>query len=282
MAEIQDVSDTALWVASYRARESARPRAIIQDPYAARLAGERGAQLASSLKRSQIMSWVMAIRTVAIDRLIEDALSLGVDTIINLGAGLDARPYRMRLPSSLRWVEIDFPHMISYKTEVLKSDKPVCQLERIPLDLSSVDERAKILSQIGSRAQCALVLTEGVLPYLSNDAVAALARALHDVPTFRFWIQDYIEGGLGRRVSRSWIKKLKAAPFLFHVEDWFGFFRDRGWTERKRILAIEESKRLKRYPPFMFPASLLFLFMSPSKRKKLANMSGYALLERIP
>lgn len=60
------------------------------------------------------MSWVLTIRTVAIDRLIVMAIENGVDTVINLGAGLDTRPYRMKLPSLLRWIEVDFPHMIDY------------------------------------------------------------------------------------------------------------------------------------------------------------------------
>src|SRR5438094_820564 len=45
---IRDVSDTALWVAIYRAQESERKDALFNDPYARRLAGERagGAVLA--------------------------------------------------------------------------------------------------------------------------------------------------------------------------------------------------------------------------------------------
>ena len=39
---IRNVSDTALWVAIYRAMESERPDAIFRDPYARRLGGERG------------------------------------------------------------------------------------------------------------------------------------------------------------------------------------------------------------------------------------------------
>jgi O-methyltransferase involved in polyketide biosynthesis len=47
------------------------------------------------------------IRTVIIDDRIKLAIGEGVDTILNLGAGLDTRPYRMDLPKTLRWVEFD-------------------------------------------------------------------------------------------------------------------------------------------------------------------------------
>jgi O-methyltransferase involved in polyketide biosynthesis len=39
---IADVSDTALWIAAYRARETERAGALFHDPLAGRLAGDRG------------------------------------------------------------------------------------------------------------------------------------------------------------------------------------------------------------------------------------------------
>jgi O-methyltransferase involved in polyketide biosynthesis len=42
---IGNVSDTARWVAVYRAMETARPDAIFRDPFAERLAGERGLEI---------------------------------------------------------------------------------------------------------------------------------------------------------------------------------------------------------------------------------------------
>jgi O-methyltransferase involved in polyketide biosynthesis len=42
MALIRNVSDTARWVAMYRAQESARPDALFHDPWAERLGGDRG------------------------------------------------------------------------------------------------------------------------------------------------------------------------------------------------------------------------------------------------
>ena len=45
---IRNVSDTAIWVAMYRAIESERPDALFNDPYARRLSGERGERIAST------------------------------------------------------------------------------------------------------------------------------------------------------------------------------------------------------------------------------------------
>ena len=52
------------------------------------------------------------------------ALREGVDTIVNLGAGLDTRPYRMSLPASLHWIEADYAHLIEYKEAALPVNYP--------------------------------------------------------------------------------------------------------------------------------------------------------------
>ncbi|MES1195491.1 MAG: class I SAM-dependent methyltransferase, partial [Steroidobacter sp.] len=118
--QIRDVSDTALWVAAYRAKESARPDAKFHDPLASVLVGERGRVIAESMPGSGMMQWVMVLRTLAIDRLITHAINTDADMVVNLGAGLDTRPYRLELPTTLHWIEIDFPNIIELKNERLK------------------------------------------------------------------------------------------------------------------------------------------------------------------
>ncbi len=48
---IEHISDTARWVAVYRAMETARPDAIFRDPHARQLAGERGDHIVDTMKR---------------------------------------------------------------------------------------------------------------------------------------------------------------------------------------------------------------------------------------
>lgn len=133
---IESISDTARWVAIYRAMESERRGALFNDPYARRLGGRRGEEIAARLPESKTAALSVIVRTQLLDELITNVVSeAGVDTVINLAAGLDARPYRMALPSSLRWFEVDLPEMISYKSQQLADAKPRCQLERIAADL---------------------------------------------------------------------------------------------------------------------------------------------------
>ena len=101
---IRDISDTARWVAVYRARESERPDAVFNDPFARELAGERGEEIARAIPFGDQNAWAFIARTYAFDRFVEQAVAGGADLVINLAAGLDARPYRMALPASLRWI----------------------------------------------------------------------------------------------------------------------------------------------------------------------------------
>ena len=138
---IRNISDTARWVATYRARETDRPDALFRDPFARRLAGERGEQIAAAMPNVAGTDWPFVMRTALFDRFIAGEVERGVDTVLNLAAGLDARPYRMALPASLTWIEVDLPDLLAYKSEVLAADRPVCRLERVPLNLSDVAAR---------------------------------------------------------------------------------------------------------------------------------------------
>jgi len=189
---INHVADTAFWVATYRANESARPDALFHDPLAARLADGRGRGIAAGIADGHEVAWVVVIRTCIIDDFIREAVAGGCDTILNLGAGLDTRPYRLELPPSLRWIEVDFPATIDFKNERLRDEKPRCQLERRAVDLGDAVARRALLDDVNARSQKVFVLTEGVVGYLTNDAVAALASDLAAQPRIAYWLVEYV------------------------------------------------------------------------------------------
>lgn len=60
---IKDVSDTALWVATYRAKESTHPKAIFKDPYIGLLITDEGEEIAQQSSDSKYVSWTVVIRT---------------------------------------------------------------------------------------------------------------------------------------------------------------------------------------------------------------------------
>src|SRR5436189_1258937 len=165
-SRIRKISDTARWVAVYRARETERTDAVFRDPFARRLAGEHGEQIAASISFAEKNSWPFVARTWLTDQVISNQIKSGTDMVINLAAGLDARPYRMNLPGSLQWIEVDLPEILAHKEGVLRNETPVCQVERVRLNLSDVRARRDLFSELGRRTNRALVVTEGLLVYL--------------------------------------------------------------------------------------------------------------------
>ena len=85
---VRDISDTALWAAVFRGRENDRPDALFRDPYAARLAGERGARIAQEVKFGTRHTWSWIARTYVADQMIGDEIAEGTDMVVNLAAGL--------------------------------------------------------------------------------------------------------------------------------------------------------------------------------------------------
>jgi len=282
---IRQVSDTAFMAAAYRALETDRPNALFRDPLAAKLSGSRGKKILDSLpKQAFIGGWTVVIRTRVIDDFIQDAIAKGVDTVLNLGAGLDTRPYRMELPTVLRWIEVDYPHVIDMKEDCLSDESPGCQLQRVKLDLVDDDARRSFLDEVATESKKILVLTEGVIPYLSEAAVATLASDLRSKESIKYWIADYFSPTSYEYRRKSGMSRaMKNTPFLFEPKDYFGLFADIGWKPKQtRYLAIE-AERLHRPPPFPLLMRLVMrvlgLLVSPKRRLEMKRYTGMVLFE---
>jgi len=282
---IQNVPDTAFMAAAYRAIESERPDALFRDPLADKLAGERGMAIIASLPPQAMMGgWTVIIRTCIIDELIQQAIAEGVDTILNLGAGLDTRPYRMTLPETLRWIEVDHPAIIEWKRTQLAQEEPRCQLERIALDLADAQARRQLLDEVANRSGKVLVLTEAVTPYLPEEAVAALGADLRARAAMKYWIVDYFSPASYEYRRRSGMSRaMKNAPFLFEPKDYFGFFAAAGWQPKEIKYFAEEAQRLRRPAPFPWHVrlitSVLGILMPPEKRRAMRRYAGFVLFE---
>jgi methyltransferase (TIGR00027 family) len=282
-APLTHVSDTARWVAMYRALETDRPDALFRDPYARRLAGAQGEEILRHLPRARQFAWPMIVRTAVMDEIILRLTGPGgVDTVLNLAAGLDARPFRLALPGALRWVEADFPDMIDYKEEALAGERPACALERRRIDLTDDAARRAFLAEVGAAARQVLVVTEGLLIYLTREQVAALTRDLAAQPSFRHWLADLASPRLLKLLERTWSKPLAAAgaPFQFAPPEGTKFFQPLGWREVEWRSMWTEALRLKRTMPLMWLWKVLDRFSSPARREEGRRMSGVVLMER--
>jgi methyltransferase (TIGR00027 family) len=279
---LRHVSDTAAWVAMYRAMESERPDALFHDPFARRLAGARGEAIIASLPKARSMAWPMIVRTAVMDEIIVRVVRQGVRAVINLAAGLDVRAYRLDLPPSLRWLDADLSDMIAYRKEHLAGVAPRCRHEDIAVDLRQESARAGLLSRVSSEEGPVLVITEGLLVYLTTEDVAGLARQLHGVPGVQWWLIDLGSPLLLKMLARSWQPSLQAAnaPMQFAPEENTAFFEPFGWREAEYRGIWDESRRLKRTVPLAGLWTFLGRFRSKATRQAFKRMSGVVLLER--
>lgn len=281
---IRNVSDTAFSIAHYRALETERADALFHDPLAGLFAGDRGNKIATAMPMPFMVRQIVVIRTVIIDDYVRFGIGQGVDTILNLGAGFDTRPYRMDLPESLVWIEADYPHVIEFKEKRLSGEKTRCRVERWKLDLANLSERRKVLASIDARATKMLVLTEGVVSYLSVEEVGSLADDLRNLGHARYWIVEYFSPeAIKYRRRRSVGRRMQNAPFKFTPKDCLGFFGEHGWHPKEIRYLPEEAERLHR--PIQLPVflkamvTIRTLFASDEKRAGFKRFQGYLMLE---
>lgn len=230
--QITHVSDTALMVAACRALETEEPDAFARDPFAARLAGERGFAILNGLPWSKILCFGMAIRTRFLDELLATALANSVTAVLSVGCGLDTRPWRLPLPAHLRWIEVDFPDVLDYKHGLLAGEKAHCRVERISVDLNDAAQREVMYSTIATDR--ALIITEGVLMYLPAATVDALASETARLPGFAHWISDITTSAFNHALrgggqSTSGFDHVRA-PDALEGEQILSVLQTNGWT----------------------------------------------------
>jgi methyltransferase (TIGR00027 family) len=268
---IRNISDTARWVATYRAQEAERPDALFRDPFARRLAGERGELIRQQISTTMDLGWVMVTRTHIFDRVIAGRVAAGVEAVTNLAAGLDARPYRMELPPELRWVEIDLPELLAYKEGALAGEAPKCRLERVALDLSDGVARRDAFARIGK----GLAISEGLLVYLADEEVAQLGRDLA-AAGFEYWAADFASPPLLRMLQSTIGRHTAAAgaPMRFAPPEGVKWFEPLGWKPVSVETLFDTAVALGRIPPEVLAAP------PPPPQPDGAFWSGVVLFEQ--
>lgn len=251
---VRNVSDTARWVAAYRAEETKRADALFRDPLAERLAGQRGPAIAQ--RASLHGRWVLITRTCVIDEYVNAAVKDGCDRVLNLAAGFDTRPYRLDLPAELEWVEADLPELVSEKNQLLAGETPRCRLDREAVDLSDPAALDDFLSRRLAGAKKPTVISEGLVIYLDESVVIALSSALrrHGVQN---WILDFNSPRVNAAMNASMRHLLGNAQFKFAPANGIAYFENLGWALRELRPLFHEGARLKRLPLLMRPFALI-------------------------
>ncbi|MFN7995706.1 MAG: SAM-dependent methyltransferase [Bryobacteraceae bacterium] len=232
-AEITHVSDTALMVAACRAIETGLEDAFVRDPFAVRLAGDRGHAILQAMPHSAVLRFGLAVRTRFVDELLLEALAAyPIATVLSVGCGLDTRPWRLPLAPVLRWIEIDFPAILDYKERLMSGETPHCRRERLSLDLNDAAQRPLLYEAAGPAS--ALMITEGLLLYLPAGTVEALAAETSNRCGVAYWISDIattaFHAAVGGGTDAMQSVRHVQAPDCLPGEHILEAIRRHGWT----------------------------------------------------
>ena len=134
------------------------------DPLARQMAGDLGESIVRELPHGGSMAWAVVVRTAVMDEILLDQVAQGVTQVLNLGAGLDTRAFRLALPSSLSWFGVDLPRMVTHRQACLKGLKPHCRHAHIAADVTRPLPKPDRRRLLGDLAHQRRILRAGALP----------------------------------------------------------------------------------------------------------------------
>jgi methyltransferase (TIGR00027 family) len=178
---LASVGATAVTVAVCRAAEGRRPQPWFVDPIAEHV--ERIAETAPEQKVGPGLVFWLAVRTRFLDELLADATSNGIDQIVLLGAGLDARAFRLDWPAGTRLFEVDRASVIALKDRLVDELRlqPRCDRRTVVADLGEPDWLDALAAQGWQSERSTCWIAEGLFVYLDDAGRDALLRELASV-----------------------------------------------------------------------------------------------------
>jgi len=231
---VDPVTMTAHWMAAERARESARPDRLVDDPLAHVLAGPEGVDLMARMEAGLPANPTIPIRT----RFFDDALTrlLGersIGQVVLLAAGLDTRADRLDLPVVF---EIDRPALLDVKDARLAAAGARLRCRRITVGADLTGPWAEDLVGAGFRAGTPTVfLAEGLLGYLDEPDVHRLLDGIDRLAAAGSALLADVSGrsALDSPFLTSWYQRLTdhgIANARFGTDDPEGLLAAHGWA----------------------------------------------------
>ncbi|XP_065881915.1 uncharacterized protein [Euphorbia lathyris] len=173
---------------------------LIHDPFADLLAGETHLRsLHQKIKNDQlnnareISGVILAVRTLWFDSKVEAALTSFREEsqVVLLGAGMDARAYRLSCLKESNVFEVDFPEVLEVKASLLETamksiDKKqhpkmiAKSLNRVTADIRSNDWFEKLQISGFMPEKDTVWVLEGILYYLSHDHAMQVLKIIAD------------------------------------------------------------------------------------------------------
>jgi methyltransferase (TIGR00027 family) len=242
-------SQTAVMVAAYRGRATAREASLCDDRFAAALAGDEGRAFAARYDEAfpHAEMW-LALRTRVLDGQVRARLADGVRQVVLLGAGLDTRAARLA-SDGVRFFEVDHPASQADKLARLARltgyDRAAATY--VSCDFEHDDFLDRLAAHRFDHQQPALFVWEGVTYYLPEDAVLAtlhrIASGTAPTSTIAF---DYVRKrfALGELrdqaddAARARVAEM-GEPIRYGTDDVLPLLHDAGFR-RVRLASFDE------------------------------------------
>jgi methyltransferase (TIGR00027 family) len=228
------IGATARWTAAARAREREQPDPLVDDPWAARLAGEEG--MAWLARQQPGATLPMVLRARFFDDWLLSALDgAGPHQVVLLGVGLETRAWRLAWPAGTTVLEVDRAAVLDEKASVLAHAGAVPACRRLPVAADLVDDWAGAVVVAGlDPAVPTAWLAEGLLFYLPDttlrDVLATVTRL--SAPGSRLGFDIPSRAVLASPWTKPWLdmQAAEGAPWLGTMDDPTTELAALGWT----------------------------------------------------
>ena len=286
---LEGVGGTGLTIAAIRAFETARPDHLFADPLAATFAEAGGLDPDSppgGRRGVALRVWVVA-RTLFLDDLLAEAGQQGCRQVVLLGAGFDARAFRLPWPPGTRCFEVDTPDVLGPKDQVLAAEHAVPGCERVVVPCDLRDGWPAALRAAGlDPARPTAWIAEGLLVYLAPADVDRLLDTITSLSAPGSWLGLTMTT---REASSFEGTRLKALRQSQAPDDPAGWLGARGWaadlTDLREVLRAhgrplpeqtrpEQSRAVRAGQDGARPPALLIRATLDQRRETAAKPAG--------
>ena len=248
-----------LRIAFIRAAESHQPaqKRLFEDSFSRRLLpgvwklfllpGLRQAMIGMTEKVGPGVIGSLYCRTRFIDDALHAALENGPIQVVILGAGFDARPYRMNGLEKTPVFEIDLPGIIDFKkTRVEQAlGKLPDHVSFVPVDFEKQDIVTELTAAGFRKDVRSFFVWEGVTQYLTAEAVDRTFELMHSLAAedsrvvFTYILQGVIDGSARSQADEKIISFAAKSgnPWIFGISR----SEINGYLKKRSLALIDEA-----------------------------------------
>lgn len=209
-----------------------------------------------SEKRARGVWGSVLCRKRYIDDKLQEAITAGIQSMVNLGAGLDTRAYRSSILGEIPVFEVDLPENIAFKREKVREmfGKIPANVTLVPVDFDNQDLEGYLTAQGFQTGTKSLFIWEAVTQYLSEQGVHGTMRYLSKAGRGSRLLFTYIRGDFIDGTNRYGLDALYGAyrgenpiwRFGLDPQAVAGFLKQFGWKELEQAGTREYTSRYLR------------------------------------